>query len=166
MTDDAARTELPPVSPRRWVRGVRVGVSVFFGLLTVVPVVLWIRGYYRYDIVTFGVSPGPGYMFGFTCGELSVARFEKLAGWVSSGWHAWTNSRNPEQAWANARFSEFVGLRYGSFFVAVPFAYVVMLTIALTASPWPRWRFSIRTMLTITTLVAVVLGAMVWAAAG
>jgi hypothetical protein len=51
MTDDAARTEVPPVVPRRWVRGVQVGTSVFFGVVTVVMLVLWVRSYWRVDMI-------------------------------------------------------------------------------------------------------------------
>ena len=37
-----------------------------------------------------------------------------------------------------------------------------LLFAAVAAIPWLRWRFSLRTLLIATTLVAVVLGLIVW----
>ncbi len=42
-----------------------------------------------------------------------------------------------------------------------PYWFPVVITTAFAAAPWVRWRFSIRTVLIATTLVAVVLGAIV-----
>jgi hypothetical protein len=45
----------------------------------------------------------------------------------------------------------------------VPFWFIVLISLALAAAPWlrTRWRFSLRTLLLATTLVAVVLGLVV-----
>jgi hypothetical protein len=48
--------------------------------------------------------------------------------------------------------------------VASPVAKLVLLTAACAPLSWIRWRFSLRTLLFATTLVAVVLGLVVWAA--
>ena len=52
----------------------------------------------------------------------------------------------------------------GSFGVSVPHWFPVVVFIALAAAPWLRWskRFSLRTLLIAMTLVAVVLGLVVW----
>ncbi len=47
--------------------------------------------------------------------------------------------------------------------VRVPCWFAVLMSATLTAVPWIRWRFSLRTLLVATTLVAVVLGLAVWA---
>ncbi len=39
----------------------------------------------------------------------------------------------------------------------------IAIAAALAALPWLRWRFSLRTLLIATTLVAVVLGLIMWA---
>ena len=46
----------------------------------------------------------------------------------------------------------------------VPTWFLIGVALALSAAPWIRWsnRFSIRTLLITTTLVAVVLGLIVW----
>jgi len=51
--------------------------------------------------------------------------------------------------------------------IAAPFWLLVPLTVALSFASWLPWwskRFSLRTLLIATTLVAVVLGLVVWAA--
>ena len=39
---------------------------------------------------------------------------------------------------------------------------LVSLTSVLGVTPWLRWKFSLRTLLIATTLIAVVLGLVVW----
>ena len=59
----------------------------------------------------------------------------------------------------DARFTPFVGRP-----MTMPIWGAVLLAAALAAAPWLRWRFSLRTLLIVTTLVAVVLGLAVYAA--
>ena len=47
--------------------------------------------------------------------------------------------------------------------VILPYWFPVLLSTALATAPWIRWRFTTRTLLIATTLVAVVLGVIVWA---
>jgi hypothetical protein len=45
--------------------------------------------------------------------------------------------------------------------LGVPFWFIVLISLAITAAPWLRhlsWRFSLRTLLIATTLIALVLG--------
>jgi hypothetical protein len=39
----------------------------------------------------------------------------------------------------------------------------VLLSVVFAAVPWLRWKFSLRTLLITTTLIAVLLGLVVWA---
>jgi len=54
--------------------------------------------------------------------------------------------------------------RAGQLFVHVPYWFLVATITAISIIPWIRWskRFSVRTLLIATTLVAVVLGLIVW----
>jgi hypothetical protein len=54
------------------------------------------------------------------------------------------------------------GARYSE--VIVPFWLLVLPLITLAVAPWLRWRFTLRTLLIATTLVAVVLGLAAYAA--
>jgi hypothetical protein len=49
--------------------------------------------------------------------------------------------------------------------IAVPYWALVFPLAVFTSAPWLRWQFSLRTLLIATTLVAVVLGAIVWLSA-
>jgi hypothetical protein len=46
--------------------------------------------------------------------------------------------------------------------VIIPHWFLVIISGALAALPWIRWRFSLRTLLIVTALVALVLGFVVW----
>ena len=50
----------------------------------------------------------------------------------------------------------------GSFYVDVPHWFLAILLASIATAPWLRWRFSLRTLLIATTLVAVVLAIIVW----
>ena len=50
----------------------------------------------------------------------------------------------------------------GNFRVAHWLAVLFFATLGIVSSPWIKWRFSLRTLLIATTLVAVVLGLIVW----
>jgi hypothetical protein len=51
--------------------------------------------------------------------------------------------------------------RYGNGWAA-PFWLLIGTALALTVAPWRRWRFSLRTLLIATTIIAVLSGLMVW----
>ena len=44
----------------------------------------------------------------------------------------------------------------------IPYWFLTLFSAALAAAPWLRWRFSLRTLLLAITLIAVVLGLIVW----
>jgi hypothetical protein len=58
----------------------------------------------------------------------------------------------------------FPGFFVSSRAVVVPHWFFVVAVATVAAVPWFRWRFSICTLLIAMTLVAVVLGVVVWAA--
>jgi hypothetical protein len=41
---------------------------------------------------------------------------------------------------------------------------LLIFSYGIAAAPWVRWRFSVRTLLVVTTIVAVLLGVFIWAA--
>jgi hypothetical protein len=131
MTDDAARTELPKVAPRKWVRVVQIGASVFFGMVTVVLVAVLAWGYFE----TKGVE--------------------------SSGW----SSTPPEGTPMLHLMSEHPWLATTKTYNRM-LAFAGLTAIATVVVWFPYRRFSMFALLAITSLIAVGLGALVWAAAG
>ena len=55
------------------------------------------------------------------------------------------------------------GFKDGMYYLFLPHWLLVLLTATLAVVPWIKWRFSLRTLLIATTLVAVVLGIIVMA---
>jgi hypothetical protein len=168
MTDDAASTEVPQPSPRRWVRGVRIGASVFFGMLTLLLVVLWLRSYSE-PIHLRGTLVGYQYF--------SMYSFHGLATFnVASSDVAWMTDFGWDVAKQHQR-NVFVKPNRDACFVIdtdnapksvvlrAPHWILSLCSAMIAIAPWLSLRFSLRTMLIATTLVAVVLGALVWAAA-
>jgi hypothetical protein len=58
-------------------------------------------------------------------------------------------------------FGRIHGLRLPPLLFA-PYWFPVLISGVLAAVPWIRWRFSLRTLLIATTIIAVVLGLIVW----
>jgi hypothetical protein len=53
------------------------------------------------------------------------------------------------------------GLKQGTYYLFLPHWLLVLFTATLAFAPWIKWRFSLRTLLIATTLVAVGLGAII-----
>jgi hypothetical protein len=161
-------------------RKLRIAVSVFFGLLTVALCVLWVRSFSRYE------------QLGTQTARDGAAVPTVVESWRGQLWFVWPehgvsatkwfyDSTPPEIYFHTTDLSEVwrpkdtfgFAMRYapelpvggGRLGVAVPHWFLVAVLIAIAAAPWVRWykRFSLRTLLIATTLVAVLLGLAVWA---
>jgi hypothetical protein len=149
-------------------RKLRIAVSVYFGLLTVALCVMWVRSYYWIDNVV-----GP------------VTATQQIGFASSKGWLTLRSKRPPSfQKWSMQSRTPaqleaiYEQMRQGGGQVrrsaephfgltgdgAIQFPHwLPTVTVAILASlPWVSPRFSLRTLLIATTLVAVVLGLVVW----
>jgi hypothetical protein len=131
-------------------RLLRIAVSVVCGIVCLLLVALWVRSYYYID--SFG---GPPQAFTSSRGRLLTGG--KVYVYTPDG-------KEPDEAKLHTVLGVFIlttvdqnNISYdgGS---SLPIAALVVLMGAAAASPWLRWRFSLRTLLLATTLVAVVLG--------
>ena len=117
--------------------------------------VLWVRSYWCSD--GFKGSLGNWYVDGFAeLGQVSLGAYP-------SGYSAgWSIDSAPLPTSKVSRF----GMEFGSFGVVAvsPLWLAASVGFATAALPWIRWRFSLRTLLIATTLVAIALGLAVWAA--
>jgi hypothetical protein len=71
----------------------------------------------------------------------------------------WPTNRGPADHWV------FSNVKPNGFHIAVPHWFLIMVSATIAAiplAPWLRLRFSLRTLLLATTLIAVVLGIIVW----
>lgn len=148
-------TSVPP-STRPWRRRMRVAWSVFFGLVTALLVVLWVRSYWHID----GISKIPPN--GDWVGVLSssgVVSFQAVRiGGYKPGWQF---SSEPNRAGGNVWQ---VAWGSTSLMTVLMTPYWLLVTIASVcmALPWLSYRFSLRTLLIAMTGLAVVLGAVGW----
>ena len=135
-------------------RKLRIGWSVMWGVAAVLLVVLWVRSYLLVDVVDVAcVARWHG----------AISRQGTI--YIDSGL-SWTGSATyhkfewPALEWMVFKNDPEVDVKAGN--VAFPVARLVLLTAACAPLSWISRRFSLRTLLIATTLVAVALGLIVW----
>jgi hypothetical protein len=146
-------------------RGVQIFVASIFLLAALAVSALWVRSYWWTDdgtIATFGSWSLGG---GSSVGRLGASAAN------GPGPATWNHTRivdsAAERKQLDGEFSPWLGFgvatRGGSFAVMWPDWFVVLVCVALAAAA--RWRltfrFSLRVLFTVTTLLAAVLGAAV-----
>ncbi|MGD9635170.1 MAG: hypothetical protein AB7G28_18855 [Pirellulales bacterium] len=166
MTDDAANVELPVLNRTKWFRRARVVVSVFFGLLTLALSMLWVTSYSRQRHLMVRVSESTILVVESMNGRILINNVQNSVNY-NPYWFDWNTTEISEQfAKFVAYLDNYVGFGFYStastHTALLPYWFVwsVFALIALS-SPW-RFRFSLRTLLIATTLVALVLGPAIW----
>jgi hypothetical protein len=152
-------------------RKLRIAWSVFWGVACVLLIVLWVRSY-RFQDACYGNIPGTDFVSaGSQLGYLfAIFHDEPRRDWVC-------NTRPlPDEVWRKLyRENEptkapnrlLIGIHYSPPSYAtwcVPYWFLVLLTPLFATASWLRWSFSLRTLLIATTLVAVALGWLLYAA--
>ena len=153
-------------------RKLRIAWSVMWGIATVLFVTLW-AGSYR--------GPGTGYLPvpGVCCrsaeGILLLTKLGepeppeppntkyRIILTYSDPWAGKTFDIAPSHKWAGFYF-RFWKTSY--YYMQAPYWFLVGVSVVFSVAPWRRhfqWRFTLRTLLIATTLVAVVLGLIAWA---
>jgi hypothetical protein len=155
-------------------RKLRIAWSVVCGVACVLLIALWVRSYRARELVC-GLIGNNSVLLQSVHGEIGLSiqpwtapRFDKIvksdpqAPQVSLWQSAWQSPELPG-------ISVGLGIRWwrsenGVVLATIPHWCPVIALATLAAIPWIRqkWRFSLRTLLIATTLVAVVLGMIVW----
>jgi hypothetical protein len=143
-------------------RKLRIAWSVACGIACVLLIAFWVRSYWWVDQVFVPVTKSTYFVVGSIPNAFGIGFGVK--------------SPTVTQAWLTNRTAEWITIGephdrsfYLTFFrlqgagVMMPYWCGVLLSAALAAVPWMPWRFSLRTLLIATTLVALVLGAIVYA---
>ncbi len=150
--------------------GPRVVASAACGLLCLLFVGFWIRSYAQWDSPHCPLLGKYWIQFNSLQGYLCIGTQRQTPGipaqwrWRTFGVGRFTNDGavSTSIAWRFTSQKEVLGLGFvtsdGYQSICMPYAYLVALSAALAASPWLRWRFSLRSLLIATTLIAVVLG--------
>jgi hypothetical protein len=141
-------------------RYLRIAFSVTCGIACVLLILLWVRSYWIDDALSLPTEGTT--MLCSIEGRVFMQRLrqQKID---PSGWR-WTASELDELP---EDFGSGPTLYYHSnsanTWAGVPHWFAVIVAGTLGGLPWIRWRFSLRTLLITTTLMAVVLGLIVYA---
>jgi hypothetical protein len=156
-------------------RKLRIAWSVFWGFACVLLIVLWVRSYFSFSLWEYGSRTSYAQVLVMK-GEIIVKTKwpTRLSGgqWAAitdqpSDWLSRTNNYSTALGFALIPFQ---GKQlYYDYCLFVPFWFFVAFVVVLTGLPWiprPRLaaRFSLGTLLVFTTVVAAVLGVVVYAA--
>jgi len=138
-------------------RKLRIAWSVVCGIACVLLIALWVRSYTMLDQFI---------------AQASSQRYVAIA---SNGGaiHLYTNKVNHYPTWTwiaertpHLEYPPWIKLKWTPYVIQLylPNWILLVLTTAVAAIPWVPWprRFTLRTLLIATTLVAVVLGLVVW----
>jgi hypothetical protein len=148
---------------KRCLRYLRIAFSATCLIACVLLTVLWVRSNYWIDQITVPVTQSS------SIGLLSVPNafiFELTDARPTVSW----DSGTAEEWIANVlkyqgvTWSDAPRFKITERAVRSPYWFLLLLSATFAAVPWLRWRFTLRTLLIATTLVAVVLGFVAWVA--
>lgn len=172
-----SNTSPNPVAGRLRFRKLRIAWSVVWGIACVLLVALWVRSYWLAELVEMRISDTRALVVGSILGGVSISPYvPTVPGYFDFGprYRYRSEPRYPSEKprerqvryfWESATKAKLKQIQFAIHpFVAIRLPYFVFVGLAGTfaALPWLRWRFSLRTLLIATTLVALVLGLIVW----
>jgi hypothetical protein len=160
MSGAHTTTELPTTQRPRF-RNLRIAVSAFFGVLTLLLVVLWVRSYWRSNFVSID-GPQIRFVVGAVGGRIGGLGFEPKPTRTTISVN-YDSSRVSDDWIQRIREQSRLGILYEPGGFLVP-AWTIAIVAAIAAYlPWAGFCFSLRSLLIAMALVAVVLGLAVWA---
>ena len=149
-------------------RKLRIAWSIICGVACVLLFVLWVRSYWWWDTVQGPLTGGVQFSAGSHHGRLAVGTgaFEivPVTSWGRQSVQSYYEAVAALRWIAPSGFAFFHA--GGSWAIHIPHWFATSGLAALAAAPWLRWRFRLRTLLIATTVVALVLGLVVYAARG
>src|SRR4051794_512322 len=142
----------------RLVRGIKITWTVFCGIACVLLIVLWVRSYWRWD-AAWKFTPATELDIDTQNGEAFLRYFSPPVSTMKTTIGVGTKPALDIDVMPPNSHAGFCFRRGGqSIGLFVPFWFLTLITAPLAVAPWITWRFTLRTLLIVTTLVAVVLG--------
>jgi hypothetical protein len=140
-------------------RKLRIAWSVAWGIASILLCVLWVRSYRWVDVIAVQQSSQRVVGIG-SCNASIMIGASSDETFPLGTWLVEPNLKPVKYLpWFEASFHSVSSEIY------VPDWPLIVLTASVAVAPWIRhlrWRFSLRTLLIATTLVAMVLGLIVW----
>jgi hypothetical protein len=146
-------------------RKLRIAWSVLWGLACVLLIALWARSYWRWDTIG-GVGPSSEYSFCSMHGFLTVWGSPNLLRPQGLTELVYVNRPAGPKPFVSPWRPYYMDVPTSGENLMIPIWIFVLVFGTAASTPWIPWsnRFSLRTLLIATTLGAVVLGLIVWAA--
>jgi hypothetical protein len=138
----------------RLTRGLRIAWSAWWGILCVLLVVLWVRSYSWKDLLSGHVG-NRWFVIESAEGRLAF-RSQDNAGGISTTWRI--DSWGTRTQRYGTRINDDLIFRHWS----LAFTFAILASLPCMVRFPSRLRFRLRTLLIATTLIAVVLGLIVW----
>jgi hypothetical protein len=149
-------------------RKLRIAWSVWWGVASMLLCVLWVRSYWRWESVQWGWgTPVHQSVNCFSQNGIVKFAYTDIRGTPEMQLTKWGVRAYPVEGaiLISTIRHQFLGFGYfddrPTYFV--PYWFLASLAGILSILPWAAYRFSLRTLLIATTLVAVALGLIVWA---
>jgi hypothetical protein len=143
-------------------RNLRIAWSAACGIACIVFIALWVRTTYFCETIFGPVANSSSLVITSRQGGLGI-------GLTKSAAPKWAYSPNPPEVVPHRTYVTLLGFGYSNpanegVFLRVLYPILIAGIITLSIVPWVHWtaRFSLRTLLIATTLVAVALGLIVW----
>src|SRR5262245_36091813 len=164
MRPSRTRIELVIMDRPRRFWWLRFAASAAFVMLCLLIAASWVRSYWAYDTLTlvqpktpvyYGVGAAQGVlMFVLPTDKTLLAKFRE--------WQWQLNTLTFQSIALPTKFGFAFFRDSTEVDLAVPHWFALLLSAALAALPWLRFRFSLRTMLIVTTLIALLLAIAAW----
>jgi hypothetical protein len=140
-------------------RNLRIAFSATCLIACALLIVLWVRSYWWFDgVKVFHAPKRMAQLKSFGAGlHLYIGHYSGS----DSGFRTFSVPVTPA-VWAIPRGPSFHWEPLPECRLSVPIWCVLIIFGSISTIPWLRWRFSVRTLLIATTLIAVVLGLIVW----
>ena len=144
-------------------KALRIAFSGTCVIVAVLLCALWVRSYWWVDQLNGPVPLSQVVHISSLPHKIMILRLKSRPsefGVISTSVAAWMDA---QERYSTKPLSAVPTFSVSSHVIIFPHWFATMLFATLTALPWLRWRFSLRTLLIATTLVAVVMGLIVWA---
>ena len=142
-------------------RKLRIAWSVAWGLACVLLIVLWVRSYWKWDTLASRLPTGSNLVLTSWGGDFSVGIDYQPGPFAPT--EALEFDSRLTSSWTRDDSERGFGIHRGPTYliIASPAWFWVLMDVLLSGAPWIRKRFTLRTLLIATSLVAVVLGLIV-----
>lgn len=156
-------------------RKLRIAFSVVCGTACLLLITLWVRSYWWADAFSFPITSKYLLGVGSAQGGMTAIKSEYVPGYYNSSWqidHESTADPSIAEVYRPHNRPGFHGVLGLGIIDSAPFLVICVphwcllgAAIAIGTAPWIRWtkRFSLRTLLIVMTVIAVLLGAVVLA---